>query len=222
MAEGSKYGTYREAISNVYTRILPKGEQYVEKITALRQQYREAMADAESKAADAATNMAAIRETYQDLQQQINQASKEADGGKKVSELKSKAYRALQLYNAQQNYYNEAKQAQAQAQAGLQQTNEGAKQAQKDLERVVQYCNNIIQGIQQEMKNHQAAKQQFDRAAQTRFGRSAFQQSLELDEETKRYGNLIRACNECIRSAQDLISALDEGEDREKVKVLTR
>lgn len=222
MAGESKYSTYREAISNVYTKVLPKGEQYVEKVLNFRQQYKNAMADAENKAANAATQMESAREAYQDLQQQINQASQEKDGGKKVEELQSQAYRVQRLFNEERNNYNAAIQAQAKAKEGLQQTNERAKQAQKDLDRVVQYCNNIIQGVQQEMRNRQAAKQQFDRAAQTKFGRSSFQQSLELDEETKRYGNLIHACNECIRSAQNLISALDEGEEREREKVLTR
>lgn len=68
MAGESKYSTYREAISNVYTKVLPKGEQYVEKVLNFRQQYKNAMADAENKAVNAATQMESAREAYQDLQ----------------------------------------------------------------------------------------------------------------------------------------------------------
>lgn len=223
MAGESKYNTYSAAISDVKNRIIPEGKQYVDKTLADRKMYKKSISDAKEAETKALTQMEAAQDLYEDYQQRIYEASNDEDGNEDISYLQNQAYLARLAYDQNREEFNNAQKELARAQEGLQQLQEMAQKLQQTLNRLIQYCNTINQGIQQEMCNRKVSKPQFDRAAQTKFGNSAFRQSLELSPEIKEYGELIHNCNECIKEIKKFISALDEeGEEREREKVLTR
>lgn len=213
MAGASKYAEYNQKVTHFQSHTMPLIDKSIGKVRENREKYKSDMEDAAKAKSDAAGNMAQAEEIIAECQNEISQASGDED----VSDAKNQLNLARMLYRQEEAKLADAERKRAAAEEGLEKTNARAQDLTNRCNTVIRVFRTMIGVIETELQNRQKAKTQLDQAAQTKFGQSAFLQSLRVDPEILKDQAFIRTCNGCISELKKKLSNMNgEGEQRDR------
>ena len=211
MAGASKYAEYNQRVTHFNSHTMPLIDKSINKVKEYRKKYKSEMAGAAKAKSEAASSMARAKARMDACRAQIGQASQDED----VSGLQNELYRAEMLYSQEEERLESAKRELSAAEEGLEKTNARAKDLTERCNTVIQVFQTMIQVIQKELNDRQTAKLRLDQAARTKFGRSAFLESLRVGPEISQDGELIYTCKNSIRELKGKLSDMNgEGEER--------